>query len=315
VERHHEHDWLTRAARAGKRYHFQAKTPWVHNLIGLSSLIVVVIVIFALLELSGSLTAGVYVPLAGVAFGFCYYSLLGIGVHEASHGMMILCAGAERRTFWNRVIGWICAVPFGAHYRRHWEEGHFTHHSRPIESDDPQAFNRQTGWRLGLLLFVLLFIPGSAFVHRFTTKRPSGMGGSSPAVLVGFVTLWGTVFSLVVHSYGWPAAVAMAYGLQVLAALNQLKGALEHGGDVAFDRNPLLRSRSVMLPLRILLPMFYVTIYHFEHHLNYTVPWYDLPRYHRDVRALAPQELHDEIFNADLFAQLAGRKGPIPARN
>jgi fatty acid desaturase len=111
---------------------------------------------------------------------------------------------------------------------------------------------------------------------------------------------------------GWRLAFALAYGLQVLAALNQLKGSLEHGGEIAFDPDRLLRSRSSMVPLQRLLPMFYVTIYHFEHHLNYAVPWYDLPRYHRDVHALVPPDLRGEIFNADLLAQLAGHKGPVP---
>ena len=301
------------AARAGKRYHFQDKNPWRHNVIGLSALIAVVVAIFALLGLSTAARSWVYVPLAGVGFGLCYYSLLGIGVHEASHGMMILCADPERRRFWNRIIGWACAIPFAIHYRRHWEEGHFTHHIRPAETDDPQAYNRLTGWPLGLLLFALLFIPGFAFIHRFTTKRPSGIGGSSVGVLLVFVALWVTSLSLAVHTYGWSAALALIYGLHALAALNQLKGSLEHGGDVAFDPDPLLRSRSAMFPLRALLPMFYVTIYHFEHHLNYAVPWYNLPKYHRAVRALVPQELRGEIFNSDLFAQLAGRKGLISA--
>lgn len=305
-------DWLTAAARAGSRYHYRHKTPWRHNVIGLTALACVGLAIAGLIALVAAADHWALVPVAGLGFGFCYYTLLGIPVHEASHGMMFLSRDSARRRRWNTAIGWACALPFGIHYRRHWAEGHVTHHIHPLEDDDPQAFNRLTGRPLATVLAWLLLVPGAALVHRFTVKRPTGYGGSSAGVFAAFAGIWTLVLGGATVVYGLKVAVALAYGLQVVAALNQLKGALEHGGEIAFDPDRLLRSRSSIVALRALLPMFYVTIYHFEHHLNYAVPWYDLPRYHRDIRDLVPAGLRPAIFNAELYAQLAGHKGPIP---
>lgn len=304
-------NWLTEAARAGARYHYRHKTPRRHNTIGITVLVLTALAGVGLLQLAPMLSAWLYVPIAGAGFGLLYYTLLGIPVHEASHGMMFLSRNPARRRRWNTLIGWACAIPFGIHYRRHWAEGHVTHHIHPLEDDDPQAFNRSTGVALARVLALLLLVPGAALVHRFTVKRHTGFGGSSAGVFAAFLALWAVTLPAVVDAYGWPAALAMVYGLQVLAALNQLKGALEHGGEIAIDPDRLLRSRSSLFPLCRLLPMFYVTIYHFEHHLNYAVPWYDLPRYHRDVRCLIPGALWPDVFNQDLFAQLAGHKGRI----
>lgn len=306
-------DWLTEAARAGQRYHYRHKVPWRHNAIGLSVLALVVIAGAGLLALARIVDTWAYVPIAGVGFGFLYYTLLGIPVHEASHGMMFLSPDPARRKRWNTLIGWACAIPFGIHYQRHWAEGHVIHHIHPLEDDDPQAFNRSTGPALARVLALLLFVPGAALIHRFTVKRHTGFGGSSRGVFAAFVALWAVVLTAAVACYGWMATLALAYGLQVVAALNQLKGSLEHGGEIAFDPDRLLRSRSSLFPLQLMLPMFYVTIFHFEHHLNYAVPWYDLPRYHRDVARLMPAALEPDIFNKDLFLQLAGHKGRIGA--
>lgn len=304
--------WLIAAARTGARYHYRHKAPWRHNLIGVAVLVVVALGIAGLIAIQAAADRWALVPVIGVALGLCYYTLLGIPVHEASHGMMFLSRDAGRRKRWNTAIGWVCALPFGIHYRRHWAEGHVTHHIHPLEDDDPQALNRLTGRPLLFVLALLLLVPGAALVHRFTVKRPTGYGGSSAGVFAAFAAIWSLVLVVSTVAWGAKVAVALAYGLQVLAALNQLKGALEHGGEIAFDPDRLLRSRSSMFPLRALLPMFFVTIYHFEHHLNYAVPWYDLPRYHRDIYRLVPADLRPAIFNAELYAQLAGEKGTIP---
>lgn len=305
-------NWLIAAARAGGRYHYRHKVPWRHNLLGVTVLVLVALGIAGLIALQAAVDHWALVPVIGAGLGVCYYTLLGIPVHEASHGMMFLSRDAARRKRWNTAIGWACALPFGIHYRRHWAEGHVTHHIHPLEDDDPQAFNRLTGRPLALVLALLLLVPGAALFHRFLVKRPTGYGGSSPGVFASFAAIWSLVLVTSAVVYGAKAAVALAYGLQVVAALNQLKGALEHGGEIAFDPDRLLRSRDSVFRLQLLLPMFFVTIYHFEHHLNYAVPWYDLPRYHRDICGLVPADMRPAIFNAELYAQLAGQKGPIP---
>ena len=90
-------DWLREGARAGARYHYRHKAPWRHNAIGIVVLAAVAISIAALLELARVVDTWAYVPLAGVSFGLLYYTLLGIPVHEASHGMMFLSRDPARR--------------------------------------------------------------------------------------------------------------------------------------------------------------------------------------------------------------------------
>ncbi|MEC9398025.1 MAG: fatty acid desaturase, partial [Myxococcota bacterium] len=93
--------------------------------------------------------------------------------------------------------------------------------------------------------------------------------------------------------------------MQILSALNEIKGALEHGGEVAFHPEPLLRSRTSLFPGRNLIMPLNISM-HFEHHLNHTVPWYDLMNYHRAIYPLVPEELRSNIFNHDILTQLRG---------
>ncbi len=102
------------------------------------------------------------------------------------------------------------------------------------------------------------------------------------------------------------SAVAIVFGFGVLGALNQIKGSLEHGGAIGFERNRNLRSRTSLFPLRQLLMPFNISL-HFEHHLNYCVPWYDLGRYHRILFEGTPEPLRAYIYNTRVFEQLMDR--------
>jgi fatty acid desaturase len=306
-------DWLKRALRAGRPHQFQAQSPALHNLLNLGVLAFLGAAFAGTIALATRLPAPVYVPLGALVAGTLYYPLFGVVVHEASHDMFFLAADARRRRALNRAVGWLFTLPFGVHYVRHWEEGHHVHHLRAAEDDDPQRFNCETGAALVRVLLPLVLVPGYAAVHRLGRRRPTGAGGSSPWTLVALVAFWASLCAVTVPTIGWAAPAALFWGLGVLSAWNQIKGALEHGGDIAREANPLLRSRSSLFPLRSLFPFFWVTTYHFEHHLNYSVPWYALPRYHRDIVDLAPEAWRDELWNRDLLAQLAGRKGGLPA--
>ncbi|MBX3193365.1 MAG: fatty acid desaturase [Labilithrix sp.] len=303
--------WIRAALLAGKPYRFRTKRALFHNALNLTALAGVLAAFGTVLALGRGARPWPYLPLATLAFGWCYFALFVLVVHEASHGMFVLARDRRTRERYNRIFGWLACLPFAIHYARHWEEGHVIHHRIPIEEDDPQRFNRLTGARLARDIALLVFVPGYAFVHRFMTPRARARKQSSAWLFVVFFALWTCVVFLAWRCISPSAGVALVLGLQILAAYNQLKGALEHGGPIAFERSAYLRSRtSLFFGRRWLLP--FNQSLHFEHHLNFTVPWYDLPRYRRALLSIVPRELHDEVWNRDIWGQLAGDKGALP---
>lgn len=235
--------------------------------------------------------------------GWCYFGLLILVVHEASHGMFLLHDKVQVRRRLNHVSGILACVPFAIDFVKHWEIGHLVHHRRPLEPDDPQRLNTRTGPEFWKLFWSLLLIPGFAFIERFLTRRNRARGvgrGNSMWLFLGFWTVVGTFTWNLVSPLG---VVVELCGLQVLSALNQLKGALEHGGPIGTNPNPLLRSRTTFLPLRWLLMPFNISL-HFEHHLNATVPWYALPAYHRAIRDVVPDAERPTFFSMSPLANL-----------
>lgn len=305
-------DWLMACLMAGKDFHFLKQTPWRHNLLNLTAFGGTLAVIAATVAAAKHLSAAIYLPMAILSFGLCFFSLFILVVHEASHGMFLIGGTKDQRLFWNRVFGWFVSIPFGVHYVTHWEQGHITHHLKPIEAEDPQAFNRLTGRELWRMTVLFLVIPGFAFVHRVLRKRTVSTSRTGPGVLLGFLACWTLGLTLGGTLVNWMVPVALLYGLQITLVLNQVKGALEHGGAIAFDADPLLRSRTSFFPGRWLLMPWNITL-HFEHHLNMAIPWYRLVTYHRRIRPLVPADLQPWLFNRRLIAQLDGRLGAVPA--
>ena len=299
--------WVREAIRRGAKYHHREKNPWIHNTIngGLAALFVG---LFAAIFMAGNLiTPWLYIPLAGLAFGLLLFSLFVLVVHEASHKMFVISSDKKRAQRFNRIFGWAVCFLLAVDYHKHWEIGHLEHHVRPIEEEDPQQYNRTTGPRLFKTVLKLMFIPGYAYVHRFMNDDVERTSHTGTMPKIAFFAIWITLFVVGGIFVSWTVPVALLLGLQNLTALNQIKGALEHGGEIAFEENPYLRSRSSFFPLRRLLMPMNITM-HFEHHLNFTVPWYELPKYHADIRELVPRELHDEFFNTDIMSQLNGEK-------
>jgi NAD(P)-dependent dehydrogenase (short-subunit alcohol dehydrogenase family) len=70
-------------------------------------------------------------------------------------------------------------------------------------------------------------------------------------------------------------------------------------------------SRTSLFPLRWLIMPLNISL-HFEHHLDYCVPWYRLSGYHRAARELVPAPLRPEVFNVRVWEQLMGRVGRLP---
>ena len=304
--------WVRQAILAGHRYHVRHRSRLAHNAINLGALLGIVCVIGATLWAGAVLAPLLYVPLAATVLGLCYFSLFVLVVHEASHQMVLVHRSRVVRRRLNRIAGWTVSLLFATHYVKHWEQGHIEHHIRPLEPNDPQQHNILTGKRLLVRLLANLFVPGFLFLERtvFRTKRAGGKSTSSASVIVIFIAIWLVILGVSAAFLGAPCAIALFLGMHVLSALNQIKGALEHGGPIGREADPYLRSRSTFFFLRSLIMPFNITL-HFEHHLNYAVPWYDLLRYHRDLREIVPSEILASVINRRPLAQLTGELGGV----
>jgi fatty acid desaturase len=299
--------WIRAAILAGQPFHVREQNPLVHNLKNLSALAVLVGVLVLTAYIGTRVSSLLYAPLAGLSFGLVYFGLFVLVVHEASHDMFLVTKNRALRTFLNRAFGWAVSLVFATHYVKHWEEGHLEHHVRPLEPRDPQKANTLTGPTLLLRVLGCVLVPGFFLVDRTVLrKRSEGeMPTKSSAVIVAFVFIWIALLTLLAITLGGNVALGAYLGLQVLAGLNHIKGSLEHGGALGEEPDPFLRSRSTFFPGRTLLMPFNITL-HFEHHLNYRVPWYALMRYHRALRGIVPPELHAHAWNHSPLSQLSG---------
>ncbi|MAQ16318.1 MAG: hypothetical protein CMN30_16200 [Sandaracinus sp.] len=303
--------WVTAAIRAARPFAYKDKSPLRHNAINLAALAGLGVVWAGAAMASQWLPWWAYVPLAALAFGWVNFGLFVLVVHEASHNMFLVFRDRALQRRINRVAGWMVTPLFATHYGHHWEKGHIEHHVRPMEPDDPQR-SVFVGPQLLRLVLGYLFVPGFMVYDRTVgrKKRRSGKSSSSKGVIVFFVIFWTAALTLATKLGGWPLAVALYLGIPVVAVFNLIKGSLEHGGAIAEEPNAFLRSRTSLFPLRHLLMPFNITL-HFEHHLNFQVPWYDLGRYRRAMLVHVPPAIADQVQNRRLLAQLSGHLGGL----
>jgi len=154
-------------------------------------------------------------------------------------------------------------------------------------------------------LAALLLVPGSVLVF-----NPSNQYGLS-LKRIG-LGLLGLVLPAVLASLfiAWHAGIAVLLGMHTLQIFNMLKKAQEHGGGLAHASDPLLRSRTYFYPLQRFASPFHIH-YHFEHHANLRVPWYNLPAYHARLRTIVPSDLQASFFHHRYIDQAAGRFPPV----
>lgn len=297
--------WITAGIVLGNQFHYRKKTPWKHNLLNLSVLLLLLVGAGLLVSLSAWLSPWVYVPLASLGLGVIFFCLIILVVHEASHQMFIITQERQQAQRWNRWAGWAVALPFAIHYGKHWEEGHQLHHLHPVEPVDPQTRNLFTGPEFVRIFLLSLLVPGYVFLW-----NPNRQYQEARWVTPVNLLFWAGVVALTLLVLPWWSALAYLGGIQTLGALNQLKGSLEHGGEVALHPNRNLRSRTSFFPFRWLIMPLNISL-HFEHHLNYCVPWYELMNYHRALRPLVPARLQELIFNQHMVAQVLGQLGGV----
>jgi fatty acid desaturase len=300
--------WMREAVAAGKDFSVTSQNRRAHNARNIGYTAAVLVGIAAVVAGAAAVPTVPYLLVAPWLLGSLYFSLFILVIHECSHDMFFLTRDRSRIRAWNRRIGQVFSAPFFTDYIQHWEEGHLEHHLRPCGDHDPQDRHPVTGWPLAARLAALLFVPGSVLVfnpsnqYGFSAKR-LGLG------LVGLVVP-AVLASLLI---AWPAGAAILLGMHTLQIFNMLKKAQEHGGGLADASDPLLRSRTYFYPLQRFASPFHIH-YHFEHHANLRVPWYNLPAYHARMRTIVPEALQPSFFHHRYIAQAAGRFPPVDER-
>ena len=300
--------WVRAAVAAGGEFHSMKKDPGPHNARNAAALGVVVAVFVGVTLLAAVLPPLVWLPLAVVTYGCVYFSVNILVIHECSHSMFVLSRDRAKQKRMNRAIGRLAAMPFFTDYVNHWEKGHTVHHLRPCEPDDPQDNDPLTGPALWRRYALLALVPFSFVPFNPSRQYP----GAGRRALVGTLLWWVPLAAITGPTLGWHVIVAMLLGLHVTMILNWTKKAQEHGAGLAHEPDYMLRSRTYFYATAPVTSPFNIN-YHFEHHANFNVPWYDLPAYHAKLQAIVPGALKPYYFHHDFMAQLNGTK-PLPPR-
>ena len=294
-------DWLRQSPAAGRNYHAMKQAPGKHNALNITAAVALWGAVVLLLLAGAVVPWPVYIPVAGILLGSLYFGHFILIIHECSHDMFLLSQDRKRQKQLNRAIGMVAGAMFFTDYLQHWEKGHRIHHLRPCEPDDPQDREPKTGAELYPKL-ALLLIPGV-----FVATNPSNQYGFSLKRVLAGLAFTVPVVALTWLTIGWQVPAAMLVGMHWVSVLNLLKKAQEHGCGLADEPMPILRSRTYFYPLQRLMSPFNIN-YHFEHHANFSVPWYLLPRYHKDLLAIVPEDLQPYYFHRDYVKQLQGTK-------
>jgi|SRR5215213_477203 len=308
--------WIRTAIAVGNDFHYRKANPYLHNALNLSVLALLLAALTGVALLGASVPAVVYIPLAAVAFGLLYFALIILINHEACHGMLIVSKNRRTAQFWNRVFGWSLCSFFAMHFHEDWEKGHHQeHHLRPIENDGAIYKHLAFGMDLVKRCAKILFVPGYIFVleKRLPQEDQRKLEGARGPLMLMTASLWLLLAALTILTISWTVPVALFLGLHVASAFQQVKLTLEHGGEIGKEENRHFRSRTSLFPFRWLLMPLNISL-HFEHHLNYCVPWYKLPRYQRKLREVVPAHLQPYVFNEDVWELLTGHKNVgVPA--
>ncbi|MFT5686178.1 MAG: fatty acid desaturase [Myxococcota bacterium] len=299
-------DWTRKLPGLGRDLNAIKQPPLRHNIINLLAVSGLWGGIFGIIALGSVLPTLVYVPVFGPLLGCLFFGHFVLIIHECSHDMLYVSRNRARQKAVNRLIGRIAGRIFFTDYLVHWEKGHRVHHLHPNTHQDRQAINTYTGPKL-FKSYLKLMVPGS-----FLMFNPSNQYGFSLKRLLGGAMFWGPFLAAGYLLGGLPTLGVMYIALQVLSALNLTKKAQEHGGGLSDEPWPILQSRTYFYPLQWLTSPFCIN-YHFEHHANFSVPWYLLPTYHERVEAAVPAVLRPYYFHHEFFQQLSGKK-PLPPR-
>lgn len=298
--------WMKESIRVGKEFHIRNQSTFKNNTINITASLLLWGTIGLMLFLP-SITAWYVWPLWGIILGSCFFGHFILIIHECSHNMFLHFRDAKKAKKWNALIGRLAGVPFFTDYVRHWEKGHVVHHLRPCEEDDPQNPDPLYGERLMKKLAQIWFLPLGFMAANPSAKYSGKLKRSVLGALVWIPIVAG------LYQYNWQSLIVLYGAFAVVASLNLCKIAQEHGAGLQFEPDPLLRSRSYFYPLQKLFSPFNIN-YHYEHHANFNVPWYNLPKYHNQLRSIIPEDVQPYYFHREYFAQLMGKK-KLPPRS
>ena len=298
-------EWVKQAVVAGSEFHAMKATPWKHNLINGFATLWLAVLFWGAVSLGLVLHPAIYIPVAGLLVGVCFFGVNVLIIHECSHNMFIRSSDRDTQKNWNHRIGVAAGWPFFTAYELHWEKGHTIHHLRPCEDDDPQDKDPITGKPLYMEYLKLATIPLYP-----VSKNPSSQYDGKALRMAKGVLAWAPAMALMVFIGGWAAVGVWVVGFNVVMMLNMTKKAQEHGCGLKYEPERMLRSRTYLYPLSFLFSPFNIN-YHFEHHANFNVPWYRLREYHQTLKGVMPQELQPYYFHHEFMLQLSGKK-PLP---
>jgi fatty acid desaturase len=208
-------------------------------------------------------------------------SLHGISLftHEGVHGTL------SPRPWWNRAVSIACAQPVLQNYSA-YKVLHLRHHQHLGLEGDPDHYANYTSWtwlefmmHWGRLIIgypaYLVAIPVLGYRH----GTPSARRWIVFEVLLGLVLVGTAVACLpwLFLLHGWLIPMLVINTLVNIRGMSQ-HTFLEHQSD------PILGTRSI-LTNRVTAFFMCNENYHLEHHLYPNVPWYNLPRLHRALRA------------------------------
>ena len=303
-------EWMRRAVAAGNELHHLKQPIRRHNLINLSAAALLLVCFVGTFAAGAALPAWLFLPLGSMALGCVLLGVFVLVVHECSHGMFLLGADRAAAKRLNHRIGRVVGDLTFTAYEEHWERGHVAHHLHPCEPDkdpqDPDPIDGARFWRKA----AMHLIPGYSIA-----ANPSRRYGLNPRRLLLSGLFWGGVAGLSGLTLGWVGPAVVIYGFNFVSLLNLLKKVQEHGAGLAEVADPLMRSRTYFYPTQVLTSPFHIH-YHWEHHANFSVPWYLLPRYHEVVQGLMPADVARDTSTRGLAAyvrQINGvRRPPAP---
>jgi fatty acid desaturase len=208
-------------------------------------------------------------------------SLHGISLftHEAVHGTL------SGHPWWNRALGIACAQPVLQNYSA-YKVLHLEHHNHLGQEGDPDHYANYTSWtwlqfamHWGRLVigypFYIAAIPILGFRHGTAAAR---------RWIVFEVCLLALLAACAINWIPWPWLLnGWLIPMLAINTLVNIRGMSQHTF-LEHQADPVLGTRSI-LTNRVTAFFMCNENYHLEHHLYPGIPWYNLPRVHRELRA------------------------------
>jgi fatty acid desaturase len=285
------------------KYGLSAVPALRHNLINLGTLLLILLALAGLTYLNTMAPWG-FVILMSLGYAYLFVVLVSFVPHEAGHATFIKARSKRVARFFNAFFGRMVCLPFGLSFSVDWQGNHYAHHKEPIVSTDPQIPPERIlyGKALYRKALAIMFVPGFSIFSRFVPMQYKKDGKKLAGL--GVLLVWSVVIWVCVRQNHSSLLIALYYGLTISSAYGFFKESIEHQREVS----SIFKSRTYLFPgHRILMPIH--ANYHFEHHLNSSIPWYNLPSFHNEIFPIIPEDVRSRIYDfrvADMIAAASG---------